>query len=365
MPPLRPAAAILLSLILCGIAAPSWSEPGYDQPPKNILDVMLAPSPPVPFVNPTHDAVLLVYWQDYPSITRVAKPYLRLAGVRVEPGNHSKHDTPAGYGITPCVAGFELVRIADRRKIRVAIPAAACPGEPLWSADGKRFAFANIAADAVELWIGDAVERRGASRYRACGSTPCSAAAAVDGRPKDPAGQARPRRPRVHPRQRPLVPSGPSIQETGGQKGQSSTYEMRDTLKSKHDEDLFDYYAASQLALVDTATGEVTPLGQPAPTMGRSPRPTAEHMLVATIHRPYSYVTTYDRFRARSRRLGSRRAPSCTGRVAAARRPRADPRRADRAPRFAWRATEPATLVWAEALDGGDWNVKVRPRATE
>ena len=45
----------------------------------------------------------------------------------------------------------------------------------------------------------------------------------------------------------PIVPEGPSIQETGGEKGQSSTYENRDTLNNKHDEDLFDYYAASQL----------------------------------------------------------------------------------------------------------------------
>ncbi len=29
---------------------------------------------------------------------------------------------------------------------------------------------------------------------------------------------------------------------------------------------------------------------------------------------------------------------------------------------FEWRPTEPATLVWAEALDGGDWNVKVPAR---
>jgi hypothetical protein len=28
----------------------------------------------------------------------------------------------------------------------------------------------------------------------------------------------------------------------------------------------------------------------------------------------------------------------------------------------AWRSTEPATLVWAEALDGGDWNTKVPAR---
>jgi hypothetical protein len=38
----------------------------YDQPPKNILDVMNAPSPPIPKVSPTNDSILLVSWQDYP-----------------------------------------------------------------------------------------------------------------------------------------------------------------------------------------------------------------------------------------------------------------------------------------------------------
>ena len=85
---------------------------GYNLPPKNILDVMRAPSPPQPMVSPTHDTILLVWWQDYPSISRVATPFLRLAGVRVEPKNHSKHDTPGGYGITPCATGFDVVHVA-------------------------------------------------------------------------------------------------------------------------------------------------------------------------------------------------------------------------------------------------------------
>src|SRR5580704_12084391 len=73
--------------------APTATEgkSGYNQPPKNILDVMHAPSPPLPRVSPTQDAILLVSWQDYPSIARVSTPFLRLAGVRVEPKNHSKH----------------------------------------------------------------------------------------------------------------------------------------------------------------------------------------------------------------------------------------------------------------------------------
>jgi hypothetical protein len=40
--------------------------------------------------------------------------------------------------------------------IHVALPSGGCPGEPIWAADGKRFAFVNIASESVELWIGDA-----------------------------------------------------------------------------------------------------------------------------------------------------------------------------------------------------------------
>ncbi len=144
------------NLSLLNAAAPNEVASGYDQPPKNILDVMHAPSPPMPRVSPTLDSILLVSWQDYPSISRVSTPFLRLAGVRVEPKNHSKHDTPGGYGITPCARDFELVHIAGGAQIHIALPAGACPGGPVWAADGKRFAFVNLAPEAVELWLGDA-----------------------------------------------------------------------------------------------------------------------------------------------------------------------------------------------------------------
>src|SRR5580692_10716850 len=142
--------------VTAATSSPTEGASGYNQPPKNILDVMHAPSPPVPRMSPTQDAILLVSWQDYPSIARVSTPFLRLAGVRVEPRNHSKHDTPGGYGITPCARSYELVRVSDGTQTPVALPENACPGEPLWNADGTRFAFVNLATDSVELWIGDA-----------------------------------------------------------------------------------------------------------------------------------------------------------------------------------------------------------------
>ena len=56
------------ALVACAtfvpIAAQSDGTSRYDKPPKNILDVMHAPSPPMPVVSPTYDSILLVSWQD-------------------------------------------------------------------------------------------------------------------------------------------------------------------------------------------------------------------------------------------------------------------------------------------------------------
>jgi dipeptidyl aminopeptidase/acylaminoacyl peptidase len=387
--PVRNASHFLLvgALVACaGPMAPQFNAPfsldatsaaatategvsGYNQPPKNILDVMHAPSPPVPRVSPTQDAILLVSWQDYPLIARVSTPFLRLAGVRVEPKNHSKHDTPGGYGITPCARSFELVHVADdprkdEARIPIALPDGACPGAPMWAADGKRFAFVNLAPDAVELWIGDS---KTAKIYRMSGVRlnpmfndemqwmPDQKTLLVKLVPQGMGA----------PPPEPVVPAGPSIQETTGEKGESSTYENRDTLGNKHDEDVFDYYAASQLALVDATTGTITPVGKPGNYDLVAAAPDGQHILVAAIHKPYSYVTTYDRFpREVEVWETSDRAHVQVHTIASL-------PLADRVPiagvpvgprDFSWRSTEPATLVWAEALDDGDWKVKVAAR---
>jgi len=374
---LIPSALLIVTMSLGGFApsparaagvatqtAAADSSAGYEQPPKNILDVMLAPSPPLPVVSPTEDRMLLVSWQDYPSIERVSTPFLRLAGVRIEPANHSRHDTPGGYGITPCALGFALVQLPKGTTTPVVLPPEACAGEPLWSADGKRFAFANIAAHAVELWIGDA--DTGAVRQvpgvrlnpmfdQYLQWMPDQKALLVKLVPQN-AGP---------PPAEPVLPPGPSIQESDGQKGESSTYEVRDTLGNTHDEDVFDYYAASQLALVDASSLSVTPVGQAANYETVAPAPDGRHLLVTAIHKPYSYVTTYDRF-PQEVEVWDIATPDRVDRHTIASLPLADRVPVHGVPLgprdFSWRATAPATLVWAEALDGGDWNVKAALR---
>jgi len=346
------------------VSATARRDSGYNQPPENVLEVMHAPSLPVPSVSPTKDAILLVSWQDYPPIDRVATPFLRLAGVRIEPRNHSKHDTPGGYGITPCVRDLELVRISNGAQIHVALPAGACPNSPVWSADGKQFAFENIAPEAVQLWIGDALTGR-VRQVPAARLNPMFGDE-LQWMPNQkellvklvPNGMGPP--PAIS-----AASSGPTIQETGGETGQSSTYENRDTLAGKHDEDLFAFYAASQLAIVDAASGAITPLGKPGLYELLTAAPSGRHLLVSSIHKPYSYITTYDRF---PQDVSVWDVSTRSGIVA---HQIASLPLADRVPiqgvplgprEFGWRATEPATLTWAEALDAGDWNVEVPAR---
>jgi dipeptidyl aminopeptidase/acylaminoacyl peptidase len=352
------------TLVALSALAMSDDGSGYDKPPQNILNVMRAPTPPRPVVSPTQDTILLVSWQAYPSISRVATPFLRLAGVRVEPKNRSKHDTPGGYGITPCAQTFDLARVADGTETHIALPDGDCAGRPVWAADGKRFAFVNLASDAVELWIGDG--KTGAVR-------------------KVPGAQLNPMfndEWQWMPDQKTLlvklVPEGtgaaplatnatigPSIQEADGRKGQSSTYENRDTLTNKHDEDVFDYYARSQLALVNADDSAIARVGKPANYESLNPAPDGKHVLVTAIHRPYSYVTTYDRF-PKEVEVWDVSDPSNVTAHTIASLPLADRVPIDGVPvgprSYSWRATEPATLVYAEALDGGDWNVKVPAR---
>ncbi|HEY8051248.1 MAG TPA: prolyl oligopeptidase family serine peptidase [Steroidobacteraceae bacterium] len=345
-------------------AATQAPSSGYDQPPQNVLDVMRAPSPPLPDVSPTRDTILLVSWEDYPPIARVATPFLRLAGIRIEPGNHSKHDTPGGYGITPCVRSFDLVHLPGGAQQHVLLPAGACPTAPVWSADGRQFAFENIGPSEVQLWIGDA--QTGTARQ-------------VPGARLNPMfGDELQWLPNQKELLVKLVPrgigpppagsgasSGANIQDAGGESGQSSTYENRDTLASKHDEDLFDYYGASQLAVVTAASGAIKLLGKPDRYELLQIAPDGQHLLVSTTHKPYSYVTTYDRFpQDVSVWDTSKRSAVVVHQLVSL-------PLADRVPihgvplgprEFSWRATEPATLTWAEALDRGDWNVEVPAR---
>lgn len=337
------------------------ADSGYKRPPEPLLGVLRAPLNPSPAIDPTGTRALLVRQSQYPPVQRVAEPYLKLAGVRIEPRNRSRHDRSNGYGIRTCLEDFGLLDLASGAQTPVPLPAGACPGMPAWSPDGTRFVFDNTTDDGVELWVGDAASgsvRRIegvqlntilGSEVQWLGARPALLVKQVP-QGLGPAPQ------------RAAVPPGPEIKEAIAGKGESSTYEARDTLSSPEDETLFDYYATAQLATVDVVSGAVATIGKPAVIGEVDAAPDGRHVLVETLKRPYSYVTTWNRFARDVDVLDL-----ADGRVRnVAKLPVADRvpvRGVPTGPRsHGWRANQPATLVWAEALDGGDWKNEVPAR---
>lgn len=346
--PSRALAALCVLLAVAGAATAQT----YQKPPQAVLDVLNAPVPPTGALSPTREYMLLAQGVRYPPISELAQPMLRLAGLRINPNTTGRHRAPYYVALT-------LKKVTDGSERRVELPAGAQAGFPVWSPDGRRFAFTNTTPTGIELWAGDSSTARA---WKLKGVT----VGAVYGTPvgwmpdnKTLLVQTVPAK-RGAPPAEETVPTAPNVQESSGRPGPVRTYQ--DLLKNPHDADLFDYYATSQLAFVDAESGRATTLGTPAVFEEAEPSPDGAHILVARLRRPYSYLHTADDFPkevevwARDAKVEHKLASL----------PLADEVPIEGVPKgpraYQWHPTEPATLVWAEALDGGDPRTKVSHR---
>lgn len=344
--------SLLVSFILLSVAITGFAQQGYKKPPKEVLDILNAPVTPGASVSPTRDNMLLATALRYPPLADLSQPMLRLAGRRINPAANSPHRFQYAVGLT-------LKRIADGSEVQIQVPTGAKISSIEWADDGKHFAFLNTTPSRVELWVGDAATGKihnvkGVQVNSVLGNPiawmPDNRTLLVQLVPP-----TRGAAPAIPP-----VPTEPNTQESSGRPGPVRTYE--DLLKSPHDENLFEYYATSQLALVDPSSGKTTPVGPAAIIQSVDPAPDGHHLLVTRVHRPFSYLYPDFAFPKDLEVWDTK------GKVVykLASLPLADQVPIDgvitgpRSPR--WRPTEPATLVWAKALDGGDPKKKVAHR---
>ena len=331
----------LFSLVL---AIPILAELAYQKPPKEILDILNAPAPPVLGVNPPRTYATLSQMERYPAIAEVSEPMLRLAGLRINPRNNGLHLAPASISIT-------LVKLPDATKIPAALPPHARAGSLRWSEDGKQFAFANTTAAGIELWLGDPATGKtrkieGIKLNPVLGepiewlpdNRTLAVKATVTSRGSAPI--------------EPAVPVGPHVQESDGHAGPVPTFE--DMLHNPHDEDLFEYYAKSQLVRIDTATSAVTPIGKPGLIEQFSPSPEGKDLLLTRLHRPFSYLHPAREFPREVEVWNT--AGALVYKVASLPLPKHVPLGGvETGPRqIHWVPNQPATIFWVEALDGGN-----------
>ncbi len=326
----------------------------YQMPPGHLADLIDAPSTPIVSLGPDREWLLLMERPELPSVEEVAAPEKRLAGLRLDPRNN-------GPSRTRFYNGLSFKRLRDGKEVRVeGLGDNPRIGNVDWSPDGSRVTFTLTFADRIELWnarTGDARARRltdlsindtyGRPFYWLPDNERLIVCTVPAERPLQP--------------QESLVPAGPNVQENLGRKTPARTYQ--DLLANQYDEATFEWLLTGQLAEFDVE-GNIRFLGEPALIHSAKPSPDGSYLLVKSVHRPYSYSVPVYRFPVRTEvwdRDGNvvmvvydaplaDQIPIAYGSV------QTGPRG------ISWRADQPATLYWVEALDGGDAGVEAEWR---
>lgn len=322
-------------------------DEGYQRPVDDLAQLVDAPLTPIASLSPDSETLLLMDRPSLDSIATISEPELRLAGIRINPRNQ-------GPSRDRTYIDLRLVDVASG-EVR---PVSGLPDSPRirnarWSPDSKHIAFTIDDASAVTLWVVDIVSSR-ARRVTDRAIVDVLSGAPIEWFSDTGLILARvAAADRGEEPKKSEVPSGPVIQENEGKVAPARTYQ--DLLRSRDDEELFDYHASSVVALI-SLDGEVRALTDPGVIVAVEGAPDGEHILVETLHRPYSYLVPYYRFPRRIEVIDSdgelvkeivdlplqEEIPLGFGSVATGIRS------------ISWRSDVPATLYWVEAQDGGN-----------
>ncbi len=342
---------LALALLVAGVL-PAAGQGGYKLPPKDVADILDTPPTPVAVLSPDREQMLLVEYEAYPPIALLARPLLKLGGLRIDPDLGGLQRTTQYTGIT-------ILRVADGARTRVELPAGAKIGVPVWSFDSGRFAFTQDTDTGIKVWVADAASGKARLLNGLRVSDVLAAPLVWMDDSRRLLVQQVPAERGAAPAA-PPVPAGPVIEETSGKVSKMATYQ--DLLQDAHDEHSFEYYATSQLARVDTETGEVTPLGKPDLFLSARYSPDEKYLLVTRLKRPFSYRVPYHYFSRTVEVWDARAMPVKTI---------ADLPVSDEVPQqgvptgsrsAGWQEKTDATLLWVEALDDGDPLKKVPHR---
>ncbi|MEO7924974.1 MAG: prolyl oligopeptidase family serine peptidase [Chitinophagaceae bacterium] len=317
-------------------------DAGYKLPPKAIADMLLAKPTPGVSVDDKGAWMLFTEANSYPSVEELARPELRIAGMRINPANFA----PSRQNF---INNLALRNIASGKDYKITgLPATLYAGNISWSPDDKKIAFTNTSGNRVDLYVIDVATQKAMKinksalnmitgsylwydnttiLYRTATIAPADAPV------------------------KPATPAGPTTQENYGKASPRPTFQ--DLIKNPYDAQLFEFYATSQL--VKNINGAETKIGSPAIYYTINISPDRKYMLLRILKKPFSYTVPAGGFPANlvitdmngktvkqlAELPSAETAPSGNDNVQLV--PRS----------FDWRDDEPSTVTWCMALDSG------------
>ena len=122
---------------------------GYKLPPKDIADMLLTKPTPGVSVDDKAEWMLFTESSSYPSVEELARPELKIAGLRINPANFA-----------PCrqnfITNIYLKNIASGKEYKITgLPSPMYGGNVSWSPNDKKIAFTNTTGSRVDLYVVD------------------------------------------------------------------------------------------------------------------------------------------------------------------------------------------------------------------
>ncbi|MBL7769861.1 MAG: S9 family peptidase [Flavipsychrobacter sp.] len=338
---------LLLFVCLLGfqILVIAQEKSGYQTPPKEIMDLVMARPTPMVSFNAKADHMVLMQRASLPPVEELAQPEYRIAGLRMNPSNF-------GGSRQTYFNGLQIKEIKSGKTVDVSgLPADLRGSSMQWNPSQQSFALLHYGSTGIDLYTVDlslAAAKKvnqhplndvvGTSFIWQNDSTIIYKAAVNAGK-KEPVA--------------PIAPTGPVIQESMGTAAASRTYQ--DLIKSPYDETLFEHYAKGQLYRLQIKSGKEEKLGEAAIYRSFSISPNQQFLLTATLEKPFSYLVPWSGFpttftvsnlkgeqvQTIAKNPSSEGVPIGFDDVAIY-------------PRFiTWRDDQPATIYFVKALDNG------------
>ena len=333
---------LLVFALLSVISVKAQDDGGYTMPPKDIADMLMAKPTPGVSVDDKGEWMLFTEANSYPSVEELARPELKIAGLRINPANYA----PSRQTF---INNLFLRNIASGKDLKITgLPSPLYAGSISWSPDDKKIAFTQTTSTNIDLYVIDVATQKAmkvnktalnviTGGYQWYDATTLLYRTAIK-----PASAAPPK---------PAMPKGPTTQENYGKASPRPTFQ--DLIKSPYDAQLYEFYATTQL--VRNVNGTETKIGSPAIYSSINISPDKKYMIIRTLKKPFSYTVPAQGFPSNVFIADMNGKPI---------KQMADLPSAETAPSgndnvqmvargFDWRDDEPATIIWCMPLDSG------------
>ncbi|MBZ0242555.1 MAG: prolyl oligopeptidase family serine peptidase [Bacteroidales bacterium] len=321
----------------------------YQQPPPEIVALVDVPRVPRVLIDEGKNYMLLLEGNPYKSLEELSEEELRLGGLRIDP------KTNIGSRVT-YVNNIKIknLKVNDSEIIEVkGLPENPRLTNISWSPDQSKIALTHTNTNGVEVWV---IDLATATATKITSARANANVGDVINWFKD--GQALLVK-MVSENKTELinaktsVPAGPTISTNDGKKAQNRTYQ--DLLNNKTDEHNFEQLAQSELYQV-FLDGSMKKWLENDIYTGINFSPDGNYVLIETVEKPFSYLVPYYRFPSKTTiytKEGEKvetvlEVPLIEDLPQGFMAVRTGKRN------FRWRNDKPATLVFVEALDGGD-----------